>query len=61
MQFAVNSPEAADLVQRGRARVDRFKCPTWLDLVVDVQAGYLVCVRFPLQVGSRIGDATVGG
>jgi len=61
MQFAVDySPEAKDFAQRGRARIDHFKCPAWLDLVAAVQARYLVYVRFPLQAGSGIGDATVG-
>jgi uncharacterized protein (UPF0276 family) len=62
MDFAVNySPEAEDLVRRGRVRIDRFKCPAWPDLVAAVHERYPVYVHFPLQVGSGIGDATVGG
>jgi hypothetical protein len=62
MDFAVNySPEAEDLAQRGRARIDCFKCPAWPDLATTLQERYLVYVHFPLHVGSGIGDATVGG
>jgi hypothetical protein len=62
MYFAVNySPEAEALVRRGRARIDRFKCPPQSDLVTRVQERYPVYVHFPLEVGSGIGDATVGG
>jgi hypothetical protein len=62
MDFAVNySREAEDLVRRGHARIDCFKCPAWPDLVAAVKARYPVYAHFPLQVGSGIGDATADG
>jgi uncharacterized protein (UPF0276 family) len=58
MELAVNfSYPAARLVQEGRIRVDRFKCPAWPDLVASVQKEHPVYVHFPLKVGLGIADA----
>ena len=58
MQLAVNySHTAADLWDRGRIAVDRFKCPAWPDLVATVRQAHPVYVHFPLNAGRGTGDA----
>jgi uncharacterized protein (UPF0276 family) len=58
MNFAVNFSEAAEnLVRKGQIRVDRFKCPAWLDLIRRARESAPVYVHFPLRVGRGIGDA----
>jgi uncharacterized protein (UPF0276 family) len=55
MELAVNYSEAAaDLVRRGRIRVDYFKCPAWPALVEKVRAEFPTFIHFPLQVGAPI-------
>jgi uncharacterized protein len=56
MEFAVNySPVLAGLVREGRVRVDRFKCPTWPELVAEAQQTLPVYIHFPLGVGGGWG------
>ncbi|MBN1120687.1 MAG: DUF692 family protein [Anaerolineae bacterium] len=58
MKLAVNySQKAADLVRRGEAPIDLFKCPAWPDLVDEIMAEFPVYVHFPLKVGLGIDDA----
>lgn len=41
-----------DLLNRGRVRVDRMKCPAWPDLVAEALSLGPVYVHFPLRVGA---------
>jgi len=61
MQFAVNySLPVAELFRAGQIQLDRFKCPTWPNVIAEAQAIHPAYVHFPLQVGTGIGDAIDG-
>jgi len=61
MELAVNySTAVADLVERGLATVDRYKCPAWPDLIeelTDDRSGvpHPLYIHFPLRVGMGTG------
>jgi uncharacterized protein (UPF0276 family) len=58
MELAVNySPPTAALLRAGRIAIDRFKCPSWPDLIATAQAQHPVYVHFPIQVGGGGGLA----
>ncbi len=52
MELAVNySPLLAEMVRAGQVRVDRFKCPSWPDLIKEAIQTLPVYVHFPLVIG----------
>lgn len=54
--LAVNySAAVADLVNRGEAKLELYKCPAWPDLVTRINGGGPVYVHFPLRVGMGTG------
>ena len=61
MDLAVNySAALADLVNRGLATVDRYKCPAWPDLIAGLTDDRAwgqppVYIHFPLRVGMGTG------
>lgn len=61
MELAVNySTAVADLVDRGLATVDRYKCPAWPDLIDELTddlsaVPHPLYVHFPLRVGMGTG------
>jgi len=56
MDLAVNySAAMADLVARGLAEVDRYKCPAWPDLVSKITGDVPLYVHCPLRVGAGTG------
>lgn len=59
MEFAVNySPEAAALLEQGRAQIDRFKCADWPELIEPASALLPIYVHFPLVAGTNTLDGT---
>lgn len=52
MKFAINySPQAEQLLNDGKIQVDVFKCPSWDDLVPQVQASHSAYVHFGFIAG----------
>lgn len=52
MKFAINySPEAEQLLKDGTIQVDLFKCPSWDDLVPQVQQSHPAYVHFGFIAG----------
>ncbi len=55
--FALNySAQAADLVRAGTLLIDRFKCPSWHDLVARAATLRRVYVHFSLHAGRGDGE-----
>ncbi len=53
MLYAINySPQAAELLRKGRIEIDRFKCPPWPDMIAEAEKLRPVAVHFPLRAGS---------
>jgi uncharacterized protein (UPF0276 family) len=58
VKFALNySSAAADLFRDGLIKVDRFKCPSWPEVIAAAQELHTAYVHLPLRVGAGIGDA----
>jgi uncharacterized protein (UPF0276 family) len=57
MEFAVNYSQAtSELLQEGQVEIDRFKCPSWPDLIATVQKDYSLYVHFSLRAYKGTGD-----
>lgn len=58
MKFAINySPQAEQLLNDGAIQVDVFKCPSWDDLVPQVQQSHSAYVHFGFLAGrNQLGD-----
>jgi uncharacterized protein len=55
-KFAVNySAAVADLVDRGEAQVDLYKCPAWPELLDHIDGAGPLYVHFPLRAGGGTG------
>ncbi len=52
MKFAINySPQAAEMLDEGRIKIDLYKCPEWPDLITAAQKQRPLYIHFPLQAG----------
>lgn len=54
MELAINySTQAAELLQEGKIRLDRFKCADWPDMIADASKLAPIYVHFPLEAGLK--------
>lgn len=54
MELAINySTQAVELLQKGKIRLDRFKCADWPDMIADASKLAPIYVHFPLEAGLK--------